>query len=140
MKLWFDEDLSPTLVQIAHEHGLEATCNRDRNALGCTDRELRRLVQRDGFVLVTDNASDFRPMYAREHIHPGLIVIPAAHGRARQQHLTRLVIEWIANTAAASRQPPADFMVNKLVQIHNNETPTATDLPKASRDVGQRRS
>jgi predicted nuclease of predicted toxin-antitoxin system len=59
VKLWFDEDLSPTLVQVAHEQGFEATCNRDRGALGNTDRQLRRVVHREGFVLVTDNASDF---------------------------------------------------------------------------------
>jgi predicted nuclease of predicted toxin-antitoxin system len=27
MKLWIDEDLSPSLVDVAHRHGLDATCN-----------------------------------------------------------------------------------------------------------------
>ncbi len=74
MRLWFDEDLSPTLVWVANERGLEATCNRDRGTLGSTDLQLRRLVQAEGYVFVTDNASDFRPMYARDAIHPGLVV------------------------------------------------------------------
>lgn len=30
MRLWIDEDLSPSLVDVAHAHGLDATCNRDR--------------------------------------------------------------------------------------------------------------
>jgi hypothetical protein len=68
-------------------------------------------------------------MYAREDIHPGLIVIPARYGRARQQQLTRSVIAWIADAAAASQQTPAEFMINKLVEIDDTETPTATDLP-----------
>jgi predicted nuclease of predicted toxin-antitoxin system len=51
VRLWFDEDLSPTLVQVAHEHGLEATCNRDRGVLGHTDAQLRQLVQSQGYVL-----------------------------------------------------------------------------------------
>lgn len=71
MRLWFDEDLSPTLVRIANEHGLEATCNRDRGVLGHTDAQLRQLVQSQGHVLVTDNASDFRPMYRHDEVHPG---------------------------------------------------------------------
>ena len=71
MKLWFDEDLSPTLVQVAHERGFEATCNRDRDLLGIKDPRLRRIVQSEDYVLVTDNASDFRPMYRRDDIHPG---------------------------------------------------------------------
>jgi predicted nuclease of predicted toxin-antitoxin system len=41
VKLWFDEDLSPTLVRVANEHGVEATCNRDRGALGHKDAQLR---------------------------------------------------------------------------------------------------
>jgi predicted nuclease of predicted toxin-antitoxin system len=76
VRLWFDEDLSPTLVQVAHEHGLEATCNRDRGVLGHTDVLLRQLVQSQGYVLVTDNASDLKPMYRRGELHPGMIVIP----------------------------------------------------------------
>ena len=66
VKLGFDEDLSPTLVAIINHHGFQATCNRDRGLLGATDRQLRTIVQAEGFVLVTDNASDFRPMFARD--------------------------------------------------------------------------
>jgi predicted nuclease of predicted toxin-antitoxin system len=107
VRLWVDEDLSPTLVQVARQYGLEATCNRDRGALGYKDAQLRSLVQTEGYVLVTDNASDFRPMYARDDIHPGLLVIPAGDGRARQQELTRAVIAWIANAVADSGQTSA---------------------------------
>lgn len=130
MKLWFDEDLSPTLVQVAHEHGLAATCNRDRGVLGHKDAQLRPLVQSQGYVLVTDNASDFRPMYARDDIHPGLIVIPASHGRTRQQQLTHSVIAWIADAAAQSGQTSAEFMINKLVEIDGDGLTTTYDLPQ----------
>jgi hypothetical protein len=41
VKLWFDEDLSPTLVQVANGLGFEATCNLDRGMLGASDPELR---------------------------------------------------------------------------------------------------
>lgn len=92
MRLWFDEDLSPTLVQIAHEYGLEATCNRDRRMLGHQDAQLRHLVQSQGCVLVTDNASDFRPMYGRDELHPGMIVFAGGDGRTRQRQLVRVVI------------------------------------------------
>lgn len=79
MRLWFDEDLSPTLVGVAHELGFEGTCNRDRGVLGISDAPLRQLVQGEGFVFVTDKASDFRPMYARDDTHPGLVVVPAGY-------------------------------------------------------------
>jgi predicted nuclease of predicted toxin-antitoxin system len=128
VRLWFDEDLSPTLVQVAHELGLEATCNRDRGALGAKDPQLRRLVQEQGFVFVTDNAADFRPMYERGAVHPGLIVIPAAYGRARQQALARAVITWIINAASAADETAADFMAGKLVEIEVEGAVSAKNL------------
>jgi predicted nuclease of predicted toxin-antitoxin system len=48
MKLWIDEDLSPSLVDVAHAHGLDATCSRDRGLLGGSDLEvLRRCIDED---------------------------------------------------------------------------------------------
>lgn len=129
MRLWFDEDLSPTLVQVAQELGFEATCNRDRGVLGISDALLRQLVHSEGFVLVTDNASDFRPMYAREDVHPGLIVVPAGYGRARQQTLTRDVISWIVNAALESNHTAADYMLDRLVEIEQDGSVTTYELP-----------
>jgi predicted nuclease of predicted toxin-antitoxin system len=129
VRLWFDEDLSPTLVQVAHELGFEGTCNRDRDVLGVSDAALRQLVQREGFVLVTDNASDFRPMYQREDVHPGLIVVPAGYGRATQRILTRDVISWISGVALESGQAAADYMLNRLVEIDQDGSVTSYELP-----------
>lgn len=53
------------------------------------------MVQAEGFVLVTDNASDFRRMFERDDIHPGLAVMPAEHGRASQQRLAGLLIDFV---------------------------------------------
>lgn len=117
MKLWFDESLSPTLVQLANERGLEATCCRDRGVLGLKDGQLRRLVRRDGYVLVTDNAADFRPMYHRDAMHPGLILMPAALGRDRQRLIAATVIARIRDAATRRSEPPADYMLNTLVAI-----------------------
>jgi predicted nuclease of predicted toxin-antitoxin system len=129
VKLWFDEDLSPTLVPVANELGFEATCNRDRGMLGSKDRDLRLQVQVEGYVLVSDNASDFRPMYAREDIHPGLIVMPARDGRAKQQDLAREVLALIANAAADAAESTEDFMVDKLVEIDDQGQWQISELP-----------
>jgi predicted nuclease of predicted toxin-antitoxin system len=129
VRLWFDEDLSPTLVRVAQERGFEATCNRDRGVLGIKDPQLREAVQRENFVLVTDNASDFRPMYARDEVHPGLIVMPAGPGRDHQRELARQVIDWIVSTASATDQTPAEFMVNRLVDIDADGVVDMYDLP-----------
>jgi predicted nuclease of predicted toxin-antitoxin system len=117
VKLWFDEDLSPTLVQVAAKRGFVATCNRDRGMLGATDPHLRRVVRAESFVFVTDNASDFRPMYERDDVHPGLVVLPGTVPRRRQQELARIVIDFIVDSASHTGAEPAAFMVNKLVGI-----------------------
>lgn len=129
MRLWFDEDLSPTLVQMANERGFDATCNRDRGVLGRKDPQLRQLVQSEEYVFVTDNASDFRPMYERDEVHPGLVVMPAEVTRERQQQLVGTLISWIMTAAAADQQSPADFMVNKLVEVNNEGGCTVRDIP-----------
>lgn len=131
MKLWFDEDLSPTLVQIANELGFDATCNRDRAMLGSSDHALWRLVQAEDYVFVTDNASDFRPLYAGTDVHHGLILMPATVGRDRQQQLTRAVIGWISTAAGAAYERPSDFMLNTLVEIDEAGACSAQQLPSS---------
>jgi predicted nuclease of predicted toxin-antitoxin system len=130
VKLWFDEDLSPTLVSVANERGFEAACNRDRGLLGATDAQPRAVVQAEGFVLVTDNASDFRRMFARDDIHPGLAVIPAAYGRTEQQRLAPVLIEFIVDAARVAGEHPADFMINRLVEVDHQGRATARALPR----------
>jgi hypothetical protein len=131
VRLWFDEDLSPSLVEVANDRGFAAACNRDRGMLGVTDAQLRTTVQGEGFVLVTDNASDFRPMFARDEVHPGLAVIPGAFGRAEQQRLTGALIDFIVEAAATAGESPADFMVNRLVEVDETGTVTSRPLPAA---------
>jgi hypothetical protein len=80
-------------------------------------------------VFVTDNASDFRPMYARDEIHPGLVVMPGEFGRDRQQEFARDVIDWIVSESAEAGELPADFLVNKLLEIDDDGTITCKDLP-----------
>jgi predicted nuclease of predicted toxin-antitoxin system len=108
LRLWFDEDLSPTLVAVANERGFLATCNRDRGVLGISDRELLLLVEREDFVLVTDNAVDFRRLYGRTFPHAGVVVLPGSVPRARQRELARSGIDWIVAQAAAAGEEPAD--------------------------------
>jgi hypothetical protein len=54
-----DECLTPALVGMAHKHGYEATCTRDRGHLGMPDEALLDLAVGDEFVFVTNNHADF---------------------------------------------------------------------------------
>ncbi|MGP0100065.1 MAG: DUF5615 family PIN-like protein [Solirubrobacteraceae bacterium] len=63
MKLWVDEDLSPSLVDVAYRHGLDATCNCDRALLGRSDIDVRQRCIDEDRTLVTNNDGDFRRLY-----------------------------------------------------------------------------
>jgi predicted nuclease of predicted toxin-antitoxin system len=69
MKLWIDEDLSPSLAEVAHTRGLEATCNRDRALLGGSDLEVLRRCLDEDRTLVTNNLGDFRRLCETHPAH-----------------------------------------------------------------------
>ena len=123
MRLWIDEDLSPSLVDVAHAHGLDATCNRDRGLLGSSDREvLRRCIDEDR-TLVTNNLGDFRRLCETRAAHPGLIVIPTL-ARAAQQELCPL---------APAGRPEGTYTSRRRQRSNWNSPWQATPLKQSSR-------
>ena len=76
MRLFFDENLSPRLISVAHSRGLDATSARDRDLLGAPDRAILALCVEEDRVCVTNNATDFRGLVGAVDLHPGLIVLP----------------------------------------------------------------
>ena len=52
---------------------------------------------RDGdFILVTNNASDFRQLYAAQPLHAGLVILIPVVSRDVQRRLFRIVLEELA--------------------------------------------
>jgi predicted nuclease of predicted toxin-antitoxin system len=120
MKLWIDEDLSPSLVEVAHRHGLDATCNRDRGLLGRSDIEVMLRCIAENRTLVTNNYGDFRRLCEVRSIHPGLIILPTL-ARETQKQLLGLALAYITQqTVQHQATEPAEFMVNRVVEV--NET------------------
>jgi predicted nuclease of predicted toxin-antitoxin system len=126
MKLWIDEDLSPSLVEVAHRHGLDATCNRDRGLLGHSDVEvILRCIEEDR-TLVTNNYGDFRRLCEAHSIHPGLIILPTP-SRETQQQLLDIALEHITQQTMLHRATnPAEFMINRAVDV--SETGICADF------------
>jgi predicted nuclease of predicted toxin-antitoxin system len=70
-----DECLHTSLLDVAKEMGFAAH-HVDRLGLkGTPDWQLLKRCESQGLTLVTNNAIDFRKLYARAGIHPGLILI-----------------------------------------------------------------
>lgn len=81
MKFLIDECLSPELATLAREHGHPESTHV--TWLGLTARKdwvIARRAADDGYVLVTNNTGDFRPLYSREKVHVGLVCLNVAPG------------------------------------------------------------
>ena len=78
MKFLIDECLSLSLVKIAQNQGYQAT---HVNWLGLSSKGDWTIVQRsveDSYVIVTNNATDFKLLIGREEIHAGLVCLNIA--------------------------------------------------------------
>lgn len=75
MNLLIDERLHASLVEVAVERGHEATQVNYRGLSGVQDWNLMAPIQEGGFTFVTNNAKDFRRLYAQEEIHAGLVIL-----------------------------------------------------------------
>lgn len=117
MKLWADEDVTPTLQDVAHRRGYEGTSNRQRGLLHALDHELYPTVVADDWVFVTNNEKDFRKLAVAEGLHPGLIVLPL--GRAdQQQGWLDEVITFVEQRAGEDAEEPWAWMVCRIV-VHD---------------------
>jgi predicted nuclease of predicted toxin-antitoxin system len=128
VKLFIDENLSPTLVRVAHEHGYDATCSRDRDHLGLSDRRLLALCLEEERILVTENAGDFRTLCAATEMHPGLILLPSMSG-AQQRHLLHTCLGHIEAAAVAAGELPGNYMLSRVIAIDLDNVIAETTLP-----------
>lgn len=127
MKLWIDEDLSPSLVDVAHHHGLDATCNRDRALLGRSDTEVLRHCMDEDRTLVTNNFGDFRRLCEGQSVHPGLIVLPTPSREAQQQLLDIAFAHIEQQTRLRGASDPGEFMINRVIEV--SEAGVCADYP-----------
>ena len=75
------------LVSIASQAGHEAHHVARVGKAGWKDWNVVRHAAEGDFVLVTNNASDFRRLYATQPLHAGLVVIVPSVNRDEQQRL-----------------------------------------------------
>jgi predicted nuclease of predicted toxin-antitoxin system len=81
VKFLVDECLSPDLVAIARNRGFSLSTHV--TWLGLRSKKdwiiVRRAVE-DGYVLVTNNTTDFTSLVGREAVHAGLVCLNVAPG------------------------------------------------------------
>ena len=74
MRFLIDECLSIDLVSVASQAGHEAQHVARVGKAGWKDWNVVRHASEGDFVLVTNNASDFRRLYATQPLHAGLVI------------------------------------------------------------------
>ena len=125
MRFLIDECLHTSLVDVAEQHGHES---HHVNWLGPSGEADWNLVPRiiDGdFTFVTNNALDFRRLYARRELHAGLIIIVPQVEPTRQ----RVLFSGLLDTLG-----PDEALVNEVIEINLDGEEvvfTRYDLPKA---------
>lgn len=75
MRFLVDECLSIELVTVAAEAGYEAHHVAHVGKAGWKDWNVLSHACENDFVLVTNNAADFRRLYAEELLHAGLVIL-----------------------------------------------------------------
>lgn len=103
-----DECLHPSLVDVANEMGFPAY-HIDRLGLkGTPDWQLLKRCENHGLTLVTNNAIDFRKLYARAGIHSGLILILPMVRPPRQRILFQAALRTVTGRAD---------LINRVVEV-----------------------
>ena len=96
MKFLVDECLSPDLVLVARLAAHEAVHVAHVGRAGWKDWNVARYATEGDFVLVTNNADDFRRLYAVQPLHAGLVIIIPNVNRVTQQKLFRSALAKLA--------------------------------------------
>ena len=119
-----DENLAPNLVEIARSGGFEAMHVNHLGLRTKRDWTLLRVVEGEDWILVTNNALEFRGRYRKISIHPGVVFLLPSVRIPEQTRLFATAIEKIR------RHPD---MVNKALDVSFDDggQPVATlhDLP-----------
>jgi hypothetical protein len=124
VKLWIDECLTPALVGVAQRR-CEATCNEYRGLLNAQDEALYAVISQDEWVLVT-NDDDFLALAMRAGLHSGLIILPQ-RGRADEPPMLEAVLDHIDLHSAKAGMPPAAWMINRVVEYHDEDDTISAD-------------
>jgi len=93
-----DECLHTSLVEVAAARGHEATHVNYRGLSGVQDWNLMAPIREGEFTFVTNNAKDFRKLYAQEEIHAGLVILIPNAPPTQQRALFDAVLDDLAAT------------------------------------------
>ena len=96
MRFLIDECLTLDLVSVATEAGYEARHVAHIGKAGWKDWNVAQYASDGDLIVVTNNASDFRRLYAKLSLHAGFIIIVPNLKRLEQRLLFGFVLDELA--------------------------------------------
>lgn len=108
MKFLIDECLHTSIVAVAQAHGHDCFHVNWLGLSGETDWDLMPRIIEEDFTFVTNNARDFRKLYAKEELHAGLVIIVPQVLPVLQRDLFALILQDLADT---------QDMVNEVIEV-----------------------
>jgi predicted nuclease of predicted toxin-antitoxin system len=109
VRFLIDECLTTELVGEAQTMGYEAHHVAHLGKRGWKDWEIRDYVMMHDFVLVTNNASDFRRLYGSCDLHPGLVILLPNVVQERQVLMFREAMKALAECGDT---------INKVLEVN----------------------
>lgn len=110
--------MSPRLVGMLWDRGLDTIHVRDRGMLGASDYEIWRYAQNENRTVCTINADDFRRLGSAENgDHCGILAIASGQPATGQFDMTMAAINWLttgSNTGAG--------FLNRYIEVDDNGT------------------
>ena len=120
LKFLIDECLSPELAGFARELEYDATHVNWVNLHRTRDDLIAIYAVSMDYVLVTNNGSDFKPIYRSLDVHPGLVIVLPSVRRVDQLAMFEIVIKRLVSERD---------IVNKLIEVDRDATITISDFP-----------
>lgn len=93
-----DENLSVLLPEVAHARGYEATHINHYGLRKSKDWDILKIVAEEDWILVTNNAFEFRGRYQRLEIHPGVVFLIPSVSRLQQVELFSAALDAIGKS------------------------------------------
>jgi len=127
VKFLIDECLSPELARIARERGFGESTHV--TWLGLRSRKDWAIVRRavdNGYVLVTNNTTDFTPLLSRESVHAGLVCLNVAPGLMSldvQKRLFTLALDRLGDAEPINELLEVTLLEDRLVRIERYDVP-----------------
>ncbi len=117
--------LATSLVEVAVERGHAATHVNYRGLSGVQDWNLMAPIQEGDFTFVTNNAKDFRRLYAQEEIHAGLVILIPNVPPAEQRELSDAALDDLAVAPGLTNEALEVGIIEGEIKITRYELPGA---------------